>query len=107
VFSHNEEKKVEDFQDREDLRRSPVNELVEIVFQINFYSCFFLSLQRKRNLIPVLRALYVFTDEQLSCLKAHLKESKVEDLQDRIDLSNKPVNILVKIVFEKPFDQFE
>jgi hypothetical protein len=87
------------------LRNCPLNELVEIVFQINFYSDFFLSLQHKRNLIPVLRALYVFTDAQLTCLEENLKESKVEDLQDRISLLNCSDNKLAEIVFQENYGE--
>jgi hypothetical protein len=110
MFSKNESK-VEDLGDRVDLRKSPVNELVELVFQINFYCTFFLSLQHRQNLIPVLHALYVFTDEQLDSLKAYLdalkpyskahKESKEEnDLQGRISLLESPADKLTEIVFE-------
>jgi hypothetical protein len=73
MFSLNKTITVEDLEDRADLRKRPENELVEIVFDINFYSDFFLALQKKKNLISVLRAMYVFTDDQLTCLKKHIE----------------------------------
>jgi hypothetical protein len=119
MFNQREENtQEEDLQDRTDLRNQPENELVEIVFDINFYSDFFLSLQLKQNLIAVLRAMYVFTDAQLTCLKNHVEyykllrdknnesveaqESKSEDA-DKIDLRSGADNALTKWVFDKEY----